>query len=309
VYQNNGDANFTDVTEIVAPAFRKAGMVTDIVSCDINGDGTPEMIVTGEWMSPLAFYLSEGIFETMDIGLEAYSGWWNVVKANDLDKDGDLDLILGNRGENFYFSASAQSPVKLWLADFDENGTIENLVTRTVRGEDMPLALKNELSEHLPGQVKKDLMHREYAKRSMRELFPAEMLSKAHVKEATYFSSVVAVNDGSGKFVLKALPDPVQFSCVYGIVCHDVNNDGNTDLVMGGNDFGFIPQFSRLDASFGHVLTNDGMLNFSIEPTARSGLLVRGQIRRIQEFRFGDDQYLVLGLNDMPPEIYKFEHP
>ena len=59
-------------------------------------------------------------------------------------------------------------------------------------------------------------------------------------------------------FSISKLPVQVQFSSVNAILCTDINGDGETDLIMGGNKFGFLPQFSRLDASFGHVLINNG---------------------------------------------------
>ena len=52
----------------------------------------------------------------------------------------------------------------------------------------------------------------------------------------------------------KNLPDYVQFSSVNAILCTDINHDGKIDLILGGNKFEFLPQFGRLDASYGHVL-------------------------------------------------------
>jgi hypothetical protein len=34
----------------------------------------------------------------------------------------------------------------------------------------------------------------------------------------------------------------------------DVNKDGILDIVLGGNEYEFKPQFSRLDTNFGSVL-------------------------------------------------------
>ena len=49
-----------------------------------------------------------------------------------------------------------------------------------------------------------------------------------------------------------------QLSSVNAIVLTDINNDNKPDLVLGGNMFGFPPQFGRLDGSYGHVLLNEG---------------------------------------------------
>ena len=75
----------------------------------------------------------------------------------------------------------------------------------------------------------------------------------------------------------------VQLSSVNAIHCMDINNDGKIDIVSGGNQFDFLPQLERLDASMGDVLINDGKGNFKwIEPS-QSGLNLRGQLRDIEE--------------------------
>ena len=51
----------------------------------------------------------------------------SCVVAGDIDGDGDQDLILGNRGENFYFEGTKEKPIKLWLNDFDNNKKIPKL--------------------------------------------------------------------------------------------------------------------------------------------------------------------------------------
>jgi hypothetical protein len=44
-------------------------------------------------------------------------GWWNVIKAKDLNNDGKTDFILGNHGLNSYFKASAEKPVTMYVND------------------------------------------------------------------------------------------------------------------------------------------------------------------------------------------------
>ena len=55
----------------------------------------------------------------------------------------------------------------------------------------------------------------------------------------------------------------LQLSSVNSLQLTDVNGDGYTDIIAGGNEFGFLPQFGRLDASFGNVLLNDGKGHFT----------------------------------------------
>ena len=97
--------------------------------------------------------------------------------------------------------------------------------------------------------------------------------------------SVIAVNEGGGKFSIKQLPSRVQLSCVCGITCTDINNDGNLDLVMGGNNFEFKPQYSRLDASYGNVLLGDGKLGFEWQNYDKSGFFVKEEIKHLKALR------------------------
>ncbi len=52
-------------------------------------------------------------------------GWWNCIKAADLDNDGDMDFVIGNLGLNTKIRADSTHPAKLYLSDFDNSGTQE----------------------------------------------------------------------------------------------------------------------------------------------------------------------------------------
>ena len=92
---------------------------------------------------------------------------------------------------------------------------------------------------------KQNLKASEYAKRTINELFTEEIFKNSIMKEAVTGKSVIAINQGGGKFTIQNLPSRVQLSCVCGISCTDINNDGNIDLIMGGNNFEFKP-YSRV---------------------------------------------------------------
>lgn len=304
LFENNGKGQFRDVVKTVCPDLLRLGMVTDATLANLYGDESPELIIVGEWRNPMVFEVKNGL-HLKNNNLKDYAGWWYAVKAADLDGDGDHDLVLGNRGENFYFDASKEAPAKLWVGDFDKNGMLEKIMTRNIGGKDMPLAMKKELTTQLPGLKKENLRHAEYAKKSIQELISAEELKKAIVMEANYFSSAVAMNEGNGKFTVTALPSEVQFSSVCGIAYTDLNADGLPDLVLGGNDAGFTPQFSKLDASFGHVLLNQGKSGFKRVENLASGFTVRGDIKQIVEVKNGKSSQFVVLLNNAKPRIFK----
>jgi hypothetical protein len=97
----------------------------------------------------------------------------------------------------------------------------------------------------------------------------------------------------------------LQLSSVNAISFADVNGDGKTDIVSGGNKFGFPPQFGRLDASYGDVLLNDGKGNFRW--TNNSGLLIRGQVKDIKQIGIQNNQHLLFLRNDDRPLVYRIK--
>ncbi len=299
LYSNSGTGKFTILSS------EKIGMITDAVFADTDGDKTKELVVTGEWMAPAIFSVKNGKLEKREKIFEELKGWWQTVAVADLNKDGLNDLVFGNLGENCYLQPTAAEPVKLWISDFDQNGTKDKIITRTVKGKDMPVFMKRELTEQLPSLKKQNLKFRDYASKSIQDLFPGASMQSATVGEFNYASSCIAYNKGGGDFDIQKLPVNVQLSCVNAIVCTDINEDGNTDLIMGGNQFYFQPQFARLDASFGQVLLNKGNNQWGWINPAKSGLEVRGQTNRMLHFFQGRNEMLLVLQNDDLPVLYQ----
>ena len=279
---NDGSGNFADVTERIAYDVRKAGMVTDAAWADINGDGRADLITVADWGTPQVFTASRrGRLSKLDGALDSLSGWWNTVEAADLDKDGDMDLILGNMGSNIPYKASREKALKLWVNDFDDNGTIEQVTTWASGEQDLPIYMKKEITGQIVSLRKENLKASEYAVKSIDQLFSAEVLQNTIVKEVTTSESVIAVNLGNGQFEIKPLPSRVQLSCINSITLADVNADGHTDLITAGNNFEFKPQYSRLDACYGDVLTGDGQMGFEWQQYNKTGLFIRDEVKHL----------------------------
>jgi hypothetical protein len=295
---NNGSGKFSEPSTGYAAA-KAAGFTTAAVWADMDHDKKPELIITGEWMAPKIISFKNGRAEELKNNLSGHKGWWKTVSAADLDNDGDQDLVLGNIGLNFYLAADKQHPVKMFVKDFDGNGTVEKIFTRTIDGKDKPVFLKKDLVDQVASLRKKNLKYADFAARSMQELFSEGELQNAEVHEYNYGSSCIAWNEGGGKFTVQELPMEVQLSCVNAIKCTDVNNDGNQDLVIAGNQFNFLPQFSQIDASYGHVLLNKGARKFVL--LDKSGINIRGEVKDIIELTArGRKSFLFLQNNDHP---------
>jgi hypothetical protein len=307
LYHNNGQGHFSDTTRSVCPELATAGMLTGAVWADVAGDGRKELIITGEWISPRIFSYSKksNKFEELkNTKLNELYGWWQTISAADLNDDGKIDLVLGNIGENFYLRPNENAPVKLWLNDFDQSGTTEQFLSRSVDGKDVPVFLKREITDQFPALKKQNLKHSDYAKKTVNELFSNELLGKSERRVFNYCSSIVALSNGNGSFTIRPLPMMAQLSSVNAIEITDVNGDKKPDLIAGGNMFGFPPQFGRLDASRGHVLLNRGDGSFDWIGPQYSGLDIRGCIRDIREIDGLDRKYILVARNDERPVVY-----
>lgn len=299
--ENDGKGHFIDVTAQKAPGLHYAGMITGASWVQLVGDPQKELVLTGEWMAPQVFEWKNGQLSRISTNLDSYSGWWQSLATGDLDGDGDEDLVLGNIGENFYLHPDSSRPVKMWTNDYDQNGSQEKIITRTINGKDMPVFLKRELTDQVVSIKKQNLKYEDFGKKTIQELFTEEVMKKCKLKQFNFASSVIAYNEGNGRFTLQLLPIEMQWSSLNALYIADVNGDGKKDLLAGGNRFNLLPQFCRLDASFGHVLLNQGNRNWRELPSKESGWLFRGQIRDIRPLRKGNkDTWLILQNNDIP---------
>ncbi len=305
LFVNDGSGHFADIAKNKNPDIADIGMVTGATWTDVTGDAQKELIIVGEWMAPRIFSFDKDHFKEIKTNINDLFGWWQTITTADINNDGKTDLVLGNIGENFYLRPDSTHPVKLWVNDFDQNGIIDKILTYTVDGKDKPVFLKHDLEDAMPFLKKNNLKHAEYATKSVQELIPAEALNKALVKQFDHSSSCIAINKGDGQFIVEKLPPMIQLSSVNAIHCMDINNDGKVDIISGGNQFDFIPQLERLDASMGDALLNTGDGNFKWMEPNRTGLNLSGQLRDIEEIHIRGEDYLLFLQNDEYPVLYR----
>ncbi|MBC7748713.1 MAG: VCBS repeat-containing protein [Methylotenera sp.] len=303
--ENDGKGNFTNVTDKKAFKINSVGMITDAVWEDIDNDSKKDLILVGDWTAPMIFKNNGRRLVEFKSNLANFHGFWNAVSCVDLNNDGKKDLILGNRGNNMPYKPTKGNPMKLFTNDFDNNGTIEQIATRSIGGKDLPINLKQELAKQIPSIKKKNLSYADYSKKTFQELFAKEVVDNSIQRKVNIQESVIAINKGNGKFEIKALPKEVQFSCVNTITTMDVNNDGILDLILGGNQYEFKPQFSRLDSNYGSVLLGSKSGTFSWLPYNKSGFFIKGEVKQLKIVKDKNKTVSIIAVvNDNTPKIF-----
>lgn len=304
LWLNDGKGNFTEQSATLAPELKDLGMVTDAQVLDWDGDGKNDLVVVGEWMAPTFFKNGGGKLEKVEMpGLNNLKGWYRTVEVGDFDGNGLPDIVLGNHGLNTRIKASADSPVSLFLNDFDGNGSIEQLFTQKVGNVQIPYALKHELERQVPGIKKKYIRYADYNHQGLYDIFPKDIVDKSIVQVINNLESGVLLNLGGGNFDWKPFPRFAQRSWTFAIQVMDINGDGILDLILGGNLSQVKPEIGKFDASFGDVLIGKGDGTFTFSPNHQNGLKLEGDVRA---FSLLEGNRILVIKNSAAAEIWNY---
>ena len=299
---NDGKGNFSDQTPQLAREFINLGMITDAQFLDMDSDNDPDLLVVGEFTGIHLFENQQGKFVEKLQPLAEEKGWWLRAHAVDIDQDGDQDFVLGNHGKNSRFRTSKERPVKMYLNDFDQNGSIEGVLTFTAEdGRDLPYALRHDLIDQMKVLKKKFPDYASFRNADITTIFDEQQRATALIQTVNNFASAVLINQGDFNFTLKDLPQEAQLSPVYAIESADVDGDGDQDLFLGGNLFKAKPEVGIYDASYGTYLENTGDGNFRSFKDGK-GFSVKGEVRDIKAI----DKTLMVFRNNDSIATFKF---
>lgn len=305
---NDGSGKFSDATQSINPKFNSLGLVTDAFWVDLNKDGLPDLITCGEWTS-IDFFINENgklVNQSASYLQKPLYGWWNCLAEADLDNDGDVDFVAGNLGLNHQMKRTDLSPVTLTFADFDENGSVDPVLSYVIQDKAYPYPTRDELAEQIPIVKKKFTDFQSYSGATLATIFSQSKLAKARVLSANWFQTTVFINHDNKYFEPVAMPIEAQVAPVFDIAIADVNFDSRPDIITAGNLSGTRVRSGKLTGNQGFIFLNGGSGAFTLMAPSVSGMTsINADVRKLNFSR----GVLVRAINDGPPEFYKHLKP
>lgn len=306
--ENNGKGEFRNVNSERAPALSQIGMVTDMAWADIDNDNDQDMLIAGEWMDLKIMINENGRFRDIsgEAGLNNTGGFWHKVVAKDLNCDGLIDFILGNDGLNSRFCARSETPLTMFVNDFDLNGAVEQVICWSDGTKTYPLVMKDDLTAQIPSLKKKYVKFADYGNETIEDIFSPEVLNRSVKLTAENSYTSILINKGDNKFELSPLPAEAQFTPVYAIAAEDFDRDGICDILLGGNQHREKPEPGIHDAGFGLLLKGEAGLKWKPLLPGESGIFIDGEIRDFEVMKVRGKNILVVAINNSKLKYYEF---
>jgi hypothetical protein len=271
------------------------GMITSASFSDVNNDSWPDLIVTGEWMPVKIFINNKGTFEATD--LPRSTGLWQCVYPADVNGDGFTDILAGNWGHNSKLWAGKDGPCKLYIKDFDNNSSLEQILCYTINGNEYTFLAKDELERSLPVLKKAYLKYHDVAGKNVQYMFYDLFKNYVELK-AEVLASSCFINDGQGHFNRVDLPEEFQLAPIFSFV-----ETSPRTYLAAGNFYGVVPYEGRYDALLPTVFSYDQAtsgfqlhLNLPVDGETRDAKWIKG---------LNDEKVLVLTRNNRELVFFK----
>lgn len=296
---NDGTGQFTDATNQIAPDLAFPGMITGARWIDIDGDSQKDLIISGLGTSIEVYINKEGQLKksTEQVFDQPLKGWWLSLVVADLNGDGLEDILCGNFGENSQMKPSKAQPTITYYTDFDDNGTIDPILSYYIGNESYPAYSRDELTGQLVSLKKKLTDYKSYAEKNITEIFEPEELEKAEKLIVETQSSYWIQNLGNGQWKWNKLPTPAQWAPIYDFAVNDFNKDGIMDFIAGGNCEMTRTSFGHQDANYGQLFLGKGDGSFEFLNVVQSGISIPGEVRKILSL---EDELVFFRYQDTP---------
>lgn len=306
----NRDGEFVDVTKEQAPDLATIGMVTDALWTDVTGDEALELVIAGEWMPLRVFAFDDGTAreKTEALGFSQSQGWWFSLASEDLDGDGNTDVLAGNNGLNFRYQASPERPFHLFAKDYNEDGTVDPILAEYDDNTLYPVVLKEVMAKELRFVNAKFSDHASYARADMEGLLGESLLNSAQKFTVRTFASSRFTRQSDGSFTRTSLPRKAQLSAVTDILVHDLNEDGHSDIILAGNLYEVEPRTPRNDAGNGLVLMGTGNGDFQPLSVSDSGFFAPHNAKALALVETENGPLVLVANNDGPLQVFRGPH-
>lgn len=304
--QNEG-GKFTDVSNLL-PKEGKLGMINDVAVASLKAGTAPQIILAGEWMpiTVLGYDGSKFVDQSSNYQLSNSKGWWTCLAIQDLNNDGQADILAGNRGLNSFYKAKSSQPAQIYAGDFDNNGSIDALPTYYYSdGKSHPKHTRDEIFQQIPFVRSKFPRYSDYANAGIRDILSPEQLNKALVLEANTFASTLFLSNGSGQYKAQELPIEAQVAPIQDFYLEDLNKDGLIDILAVGNNYGVEVEIGRYDAMKGVCLKGQSNGKFETVPIGESGFYVPEEGRQIMGLATKNGKLIVVSNNNDAPLLFQ----
>ncbi|MFT4568236.1 MAG: hypothetical protein ACI9FN_003205 [Saprospiraceae bacterium] len=293
----NESGTFVDVTQKIAPALQNLGMVTEGVWGDMDGDGWQDLVLVGEWM-PITLFLNKQGTLTRDSlpSLAQTNGWYYGIEAEDMDADGDLDLVVGNLGLNYKYRASEEDPFEVYSYDFDDNGSLDIVLSYYEHGNKYPIRGRSCSSQQVPSISKDFPTFEGFGDADLNDIY-GDQLESALKLQAFTFSSAYLENIGNGDFEITPLHNLAQTSSINNIILDDFDGDGHKDILISGNLYQSEIETPRNDAGMGTFLQGDGTNIFKPQTIAESGFFAPHDAKSMELISLSGKKHVLVGNN------------
>ncbi|MRI01122.1 hypothetical protein GH721_11330 [Kriegella sp. EG-1] len=303
----NENGSFKDITKTIAKDLLNIGMVTDATWADINNDNNIDLILVGEWMPITILTFNGKNFEKVNkkSGIVNSEGWWYSVSSNDIDNDGDIDLVVGNLGLNYKYKTDRNEPFEVFYKDFDGNGKKDIVLSYYNFGERFPLRGRSCSAQQIPEIKSTFPSYTQFASANLTEVYGDENLKPALHYQTNTFASAIVENLGNGNFNMKPLPNEAQISSINDIIIDDFNKDGNKDILVAGNLYVSEIETTRNDAGVGLLLIGNGKNDFTPISPKESGFFMPYDVKKLVPIKTSTETHYIGAVNNGSIQSFK----